>query len=95
VGEGRLVFSLSADSFDPFGNQAAKQSYSATGLWMVLLNLPWYMRHLRENMYLAGVIPGPTKPSTDAINHFLQLIVDDMLEFWDPSVFLHPNSSHG
>ena len=87
VGEGRLVFSLSVDSFDPFGNQAAKQSYSATGLWMVLLNLPWYMRHLRENMYLAGVIPGPTKPSTDAINHFLQLIVDDMLEFWDPGVF--------
>jgi len=67
-GEGRLVFGLSVDSFDPFGNQAAKQSYSATGVWMVLLSLPWHLRHLRENMYLAGVIPGPSKPSTDAIN---------------------------
>ncbi|KAI9056595.1 hypothetical protein FKP32DRAFT_1542724, partial [Trametes sanguinea] len=37
-------------------------------------------------VYLAGVIPGPSKPSTEQINHFLALIVDELLEFWDPGV---------
>ncbi|KAG2738629.1 hypothetical protein P692DRAFT_201730859 [Suillus brevipes Sb2] len=37
-------------------------------------------------MYLVGIIPGPTKPSTDQINHFLKLLVDDLLPFWNPGV---------
>ncbi|KAI0323532.1 hypothetical protein GY45DRAFT_1264415 [Cubamyces sp. BRFM 1775] len=54
---------------------------------MVCLNLPAHLRYLPENVYLAGVIPGPTKPSTDQINHFLAIVVDEFLEFWDPGVF--------
>ncbi|KAI0735735.1 hypothetical protein C8Q76DRAFT_610444 [Earliella scabrosa] len=38
-------------------------------------------------MYLAGVIPGPTKPSDEQINHFLALLVDELQEFWDPGVY--------
>ena len=85
--EGRLVFSLSVDSFDPFGNKTAKQSVSSTGIWLVLLNLPWYLRYLPQNMYVAGVIPGPDKPSLDKLKHYLQLVVDELKEFWDPGVF--------
>ena len=33
-------------------------------------------------MYLAGVIPGPVKPSLDQINHTLSLVVTELLEFW-------------
>jgi hypothetical protein len=33
-------------------------------------------------MYLAGVIPGPGKPSLDQINHVLSLLVAELLEFW-------------
>jgi len=36
----RLVFSLSVDSFDPFGNKTASASVSSTGMWLALLNLP-------------------------------------------------------
>lgn len=78
--EGRLVFSISVDGFDPFGNKTAKQSVSDTGIWLVLLNLPWYLRYRPENMYLAGIIP-PQKPSTHKINPYLQLVVNDFLEF--------------
>jgi hypothetical protein len=52
-----------------------------------LLNLPWYLRYLPQNIYLAGVIPGPDKPSLDKIKHYLQLIVNELKEFWDPGVF--------
>jgi len=84
--EGCLVFSLSVDSFDPFGNKTASQSVSSTGIWLVLLNLPWFLRHQREYMYLAGVIPGPKKPSIDELNHYIQLIVSELLKLWDPGV---------
>ncbi|KAI0323474.1 hypothetical protein GY45DRAFT_1264508 [Cubamyces sp. BRFM 1775] len=53
---------------------------------MVCLNLPEHLRYLPENIYLVGVVPGPTKPSTDQINHFLALVVDELLDFWDPGV---------
>lgn len=84
----RLVFSLSVDSFNPFGNKIAKQSVSSTGIWLVLLNLPPNVRHLPENLYLAGIIPGPNKPSLTDMNHYLQLVVNELLVLWEPGVEL-------
>ncbi|TFY82685.1 hypothetical protein EWM64_g1325 [Hericium alpestre] len=88
AGESRLVFSLNVDGFNPFGTKAAKQSVSVTGIYMVCLNLPPHLRYLPENMYLVGVVPGPSKPSHGELNHFLALLVDDLLPFWTPGVFL-------
>ena len=78
----RFAFSLGADSFHPLGSLEAKQSMSATAIYMVLLNLPKDQRFKYKNMYLAGVIPGPSKPSLEEINHALSLLVDELLEFW-------------
>jgi hypothetical protein len=49
------------------------------GLYMVCLNLPPNMHFKPENMFLAGIIPGPHEPSMDSINHFLAPLVDDLL----------------
>lgn len=87
VNELRLLFTLSADGFNPFQMKEAKQSVSSTAIYMVCLNLPPHLRYLPHNMYLVGVIPGPTKPSTEQINHFLRPLVDELLEFWDPGVY--------
>ncbi|PPR07348.1 hypothetical protein CVT24_007483 [Panaeolus cyanescens] len=86
--EGRLIFGLAIDSFDPTHVTAAGQSLSSTGIWLVLLNLPPHLRYLHENMYVAGVIPGPEKPSTEEINHYVDLVVEDFLEIFDPGVYL-------
>ena len=75
---GRYAFTFSADSFNPSGNLAAKMSVSATGMYMVLLNLPPHLRYKTENIYFAGIIPGPGKPSNDQMNHFVQLVVDEL-----------------
>ena len=80
--EGRYAFSLGADSFHPLGNLEAKQSISSTAIYMVLLNFPEGERYKYKNMYLAGVIPGPSKPSMEQINHVLVLLVKELLEFW-------------
>ena len=85
--EGRLVFSLSVDGFNPFYNKAAGRVASSTGIWLVVLNLPPHLRYLPENVLLVGVIPGPDKPAVDQINPYIKLLVDDLLEFWDPGIF--------
>ena len=77
----RLAFSLGADSFHPLGALEAKQCMSATAIYMVLLNLPKDQRFKYKNMYLVGVIPGPSKPSLEQINHALCLLVRELLEF--------------
>lgn len=87
-GEGRYVFALSIDSFNPFQSKEAKQNVSVTGIYMVCLNLPPHLRYLPENVYLVGVIPGPGKPSLDQINHFLKPLVDELLVFWETGVFI-------
>ena len=80
--EARLAFSLGADSFHPLGSLEAKQSMSATAIYLVLLNFPKEQRFKYKNMYLVGVIPGPSKPSLDQINHSLSHLVLELLEFW-------------
>jgi hypothetical protein len=80
--EARFAFSLGADGFHPLHNLEAKQIMSATAIFLVLLNFPEDQRYKYKNMYLAGVIPGPGKPSLEQINHVLSLIVAELLEFW-------------
>lgn len=80
--EARFAFSLGADSWHPLHNLEAKQQMSATAIYLVLLNLPEDQRYKHKNMYLAGVIPGPGKPSLEQINHVLVLLVKELLEFW-------------
>lgn len=85
--EGRYIFGLSVDAFNPFLNKQAGKKASVTAIYMVLLNLPPSSRYKVENMYLAGVIPGPREPSLTQINHLLRPLINELLEFWDPGVW--------
>ncbi|KAF9487936.1 hypothetical protein BDN71DRAFT_1368563, partial [Pleurotus eryngii] len=92
-GPGRLVFGLSVDSFEPNASRPGHTPQSSTGIWIVCYNFPPHLRYLHSNIYLTGVIPGPKKPSIDKINPYIQLIVDDFLQFWKPGVFF--SRTHG
>lgn len=81
-GTGRYLFSLSFDSFNPFRNMAAGKKLSIGMISLVCLNLPIEIRNEPENMFLAGIIPGPNEPPLDAINPYIRPIVDTFLEFW-------------
>ncbi|RPD57157.1 hypothetical protein L227DRAFT_507419, partial [Lentinus tigrinus ALCF2SS1-6] len=56
-GEGRYVFALYIDSFNPFQSKEAKQNVSVTGIYVVCLNLPPHLRYLPQNSLLVGIIP--------------------------------------
>jgi len=92
--ETRLAFSFSIDSFNPYHMKEAKQTVSSTALWLILLNLPLHLRYRPENMFLAGIIPGPRKPSLSDINHSIRLLVDVLLEFFDPGVWYSRTARH-
>ncbi|KAI6036197.1 hypothetical protein BKA83DRAFT_118693, partial [Pisolithus microcarpus] len=58
------------------------------------LFIDWFNPHGRKrnaktisNVYLVGIIPGPSEPSTSQMNHFLRPLVDELLEFWDPGCY--------
>jgi hypothetical protein len=83
---GEYVFSLNVDFFNPNGNKAAGKSFSCGIMSMVCLNLLPDLRYQPENMYLAGIIPGPAEPPTACINNYIRPLVDDLLNFWYPGV---------
>ena len=83
----RLALSFSMDSFNPYHMKEAKQTVSSTAIWLILLNLPSHLRYRPENMFLAGIIPGPKKPLLSDINHSIKLLVDVLLEFFKPGVW--------
>ena len=80
--EGRYIFSLCVDYFNPLGNKQAGKKKSISLISLVCLNLPPEMRYKPENMFLFGIIPGPKEPPLTCLNHYLRPLVDMLLEFW-------------
>ncbi|KIK31569.1 hypothetical protein CY34DRAFT_62627, partial [Suillus luteus UH-Slu-Lm8-n1] len=39
-----------------------------------------------ENMYLAGVIPGPKQPSLENLNHYIRPLIDDLVDAWQRGI---------
>ena len=84
---GRYLFALSADSFNPLGNRQAGKKISVALLTMVCVNLPIEIRYLPENIFIVGIIPGPEEPKLDAVNPYLDPLVDVLLLFWKGILF--------
>ena len=93
-GEGRYVFSLSLDFFNPLGNKQAGKKVSIGLISLVCLNLPPELRYKVEYMFLAGIIPGRHEPPLDKGNHYIRPIVDTFVELWSPGVWFSRTDGH-
>ena len=83
---GRYSFSLCVDFFNPFTNKQAGKKCSIGLISIVCISLPASMCYKPENMFLAGVVPGPNEPPLTALNHYLTPLVDELSTFWEPGV---------
>lgn len=92
--EGRYIFSLNMDGFNPLGGRKAGKAISTQAIYMACLNLPPHLRHRPENIFLVGLIPGPAHPVLTQINHFLRILVDELLVFWNRGVYYSRTPSY-
>lgn len=92
--EGRYLFSLGVDFFNPLGNKQSGKKRSVGLVSLVCLNLPIELRYQPENMFLFGIIPGPNEPPLTCLNHYLVPLVDVLGEFWSPGVHFSRTAQH-
>ncbi|KDR82484.1 hypothetical protein GALMADRAFT_30935, partial [Galerina marginata CBS 339.88] len=78
--EERYAFTLCVDFFNPYTNKQAGKKASIGIISLACLNLPPEERYKPENIFLAGIIPGPKEPPLNALNHYLSLLVNDLLD---------------
>jgi Transposase family tnp2 len=84
----RLLWALSVDWFNPFHNKIAGKSVSIAHISMNCINLPEHLRYEEDNIYLAGIIPGPKEPSGADVNEFMEPLVEELLTADDPGMFI-------
>ena len=94
-GEGRYGFTLNIDFFNIEGMTVHGATASCGIISMVCLNLPYEIRHNPENIFIAGIIPGPHQPKLTDLNHYIKPLIDDLAVSWDQGVrysrtALHP-----
>jgi len=92
--EGRYLFAFNYDSFNVEGMRIRGATTSCGLLSMVCLNLPPEIRYKPENMYVAGIIPGPHSPKETQLNHYLRPLVDDLEVSWHKGVKYSRTASH-
>ena len=93
-GEGRLAFSLNVDFFNVEGVRVRGATTSCGVISCACLNLPLDIRYKAENMYLAGIVPGPDEPRGDQLNYFLDPLINDMLDSWEHGILFNHTALH-
>ena len=84
--EGCYAFALHVDFFNPEGMTIRGASTSSGIISMACLNLPLEIRYKPENIYLAGIIPGPKQPSLENLNHYIRPLITQLATSWEKGV---------
>lgn len=69
---------LNCDWFQPYSHT----QFSIGVLYLAVQNLPRELRFQRENIFVVGIIPGPSEPSMN-INSYLEPLIEDLRKLWN------------
>jgi hypothetical protein len=92
--EGRYLFVFNVDYYSAEGQTVRGASASVGLISAACLNLPLDIRYKPENMYIAGIIPGPKEPSKTELNHYMRPVVNDLLVSWERGVHYSRTARH-
>lgn len=90
----RTVWSISYDSYNLLHNKIAGKSASAGALGMACLSLPPSLRTRPENLYLAGLIPGPQQPTLHRLNPFLRPLTKVLKKSYETGTWYTRTANH-
>ncbi|MBW0551119.1 hypothetical protein O181_090834 [Austropuccinia psidii MF-1] len=77
---GALAFSIYVEWFNAHGKST--QLASIGPIMLICLNLPPSERLKPENVYVAGIIPGPKEPTSLQLNCLLMPLIMELKELW-------------
>lgn len=80
--EGQFIFSLNVDFLNMEGMRIRGSKTSVGLILMVCLDLPPEIRYKLENMYIAGIVPGPKQPSITELNPYIEPLMDQLVQSW-------------
>ena len=63
--------------------------YSVGAIYLAVSNNPRSKRYLREETFLLAILPGPTEPSLEELNHVFDVFIPELKELYhglSPSV---------
>lgn len=83
----RIMVSLGIDWFQAIKTGPGGKISSVGAIFLVCLNLPFWLRLRPENVCLAGMIPGPTKPHGDEVDRYFVPVVNDLMDLWTSGVW--------
>ena len=92
--DGHYAFSLNVDFFNMEGMRVRGAKASCGIISMACLNLPVEIRYKPENMYLAGIVPGPNEPHLTETNHYIRPLIDDLVVGYDPGIRMSRTGLH-
>jgi hypothetical protein len=75
---GRFGLMMNIDWFQPFKHTP----YSVGVVYFAVMNLPRDIRYKKENVMVAGIIPGPKEPDAQQLQFYLEPIIDELDELW-------------
>ena len=64
--------------------------YSVGAIYLTVSNNPHSKRYLREETFLLAILPGPTEPSLEELNHVLDIFVPELKELYEGTSVLSP-----
>ncbi|MBW0480180.1 hypothetical protein O181_019895 [Austropuccinia psidii MF-1] len=77
---GALALSIYVDWFNAHGKSTRLASIGP--IMLICLNLPPSERLEPENVYVAGIIPGPKEPTALQMNYLLMPLIKELKELW-------------
>ncbi|OCH84788.1 hypothetical protein OBBRIDRAFT_798774 [Obba rivulosa] len=57
-------------------------SHTSCPMSFNVINLPSAFRYRTSNLLLVGIMPGPKEAGPDQVQHFLRVIIDELLHLW-------------
>ena len=59
-------------------------------VYLSIMNLPRKLRFKPENIILVGILPGTHEPFADGLVHYIQPLVNELLDLLDRGLKVHP-----